>query len=294
MGENFKDSTVESLNSRVHLKNEELDFSDEHKKVFDKWIDRECLSRCLQANAFMNLQEEDLLEKTLEQIFATIDWRVSFKVDQIDPNKLGPSLRCGEAYLSPGRGKLGQPIFIFKKVPSRKQYDPNYVKAAVYLMEEAVRQMDSNCSMKKWIVLSDLRNWTPQNMLPLSLARELVSILQNHYRERLFRVYVINAPWYFNVTWNLLRPLMDPDTVKKIRFLSAPPQGTPLSTFFEEDIEITHLENHFGGELEFDFNFERDILGMTLSESMAVQRKLAEKQMVNIPRKDTRTRNAIW
>ena len=42
--------------------------------------------------------------------------------------------------------------------------------------------------------------------------------MQNHYPESMLKVYVVNAPRLFAVTWKLLTPLIDPVTVAKFSF----------------------------------------------------------------------------
>ncbi len=52
-------------------------------------------------------------------------------------------------------------------------------------------------------------------------------MFQNHYPQRLFRMYSINAPTLFNATYAMLSPFLSPLTKSKIHFLTT---GTPAFT----------------------------------------------------------------
>lgn len=290
--------------------------SEEELTMFKKWATDACLERSLQANAFMKdtVSEWELLELTATQVIKTVKWRVEFGVEQIEPSSLESVLVPGEVYLSPGRARHGQPVFVNIKSAEKQDYSSQYVTACVYLMEMAIKGMDNpDCSVQKWIVLTDLNSWSPVNMLPINIARELVDILQNHYRERLEKVYVMNAPWYFSLFWNIVSPLMDPDTKTKISFVGAPSlqqkggnlkgvavQDTSamnsysskvtentgsddvanrkigqLSDGIHADIDAQNLEAHFGGRLEYKFDFYRDVLNL----DSAAQNKMRNERI---------------
>ena len=59
---------------------------------------------------------------------------------------------------------------------------------------------------------------------PMKTSRATLSILQNHYPERLHRFLLLNVPTIFSVFWNAIRPFIDPVTRKKIVFVKGSPE----------------------------------------------------------------------
>jgi len=93
--------------------------------------------------------------------------------------------------------------------------------------------------------LIDFKGWSLKKSSPLSVARETASIFQNHYPERLNYCILYNPPRIFEAFLTLVKPFLDPNTVKKIKFVY--PKNSEsmkiLSDQFEEDVVKTTFEN---------------------------------------------------
>jgi hypothetical protein len=50
-------------------------------------------------------------------------------------------------------------------------------------------------------------------------VRAIVALMQAHYIERSYRIYVINAPFWFTVPWKAISALLRPSTRLKVRTL---------------------------------------------------------------------------
>jgi hypothetical protein len=68
-------------------------------------------------------------------------------------------------------------------------------------------------------------------------------ISQNHYPERLGKLYIINAPWGFSGVFAVVKRFLDPVTVAKIHVLGGSYQKELLSQVPEEN-----LPSEFGGK----------------------------------------------
>lgn len=52
------------------------------------------------------------------------------------------------------------------------------------------------------------------------LARIFLEVSERHYPERLAMFLCINAPPLFSGLWRIVEPIVDPDTRRKIKFVS--------------------------------------------------------------------------
>lgn len=71
------------------------------------------------------------------------------------------------------------------------------------------------------------------------------AISQDHYPERLGRLYIINAPWGFSSVFSVVKGFLDPVTVEKIHVLGAGYQKELLGQIPQEN-----LPKAFGGTCE--------------------------------------------
>lgn len=95
--------------------------------------------------------------------------------------------------------------------------------------------------------------YSVSNAPTMTVTRETLSAVQNHYPERLHRAYLINPPIMFNVLWNLAKPFIDSVTRKKILFIS----GKKVIKKLRDDYDVRCLEKCVGGEDSRDFDSDQ-------------------------------------
>ena len=94
----------------------------------------------------------------------------------------------------------------------------------------------------------------------MKTARATLSILQDHYPERLHRFVLLHAPALFSGFFKMISPFIDPVTKAKIAFVtgSAAVQAATLA----ESFGLSKWEAHLGGSTDFvwsaDAYFARD------------------------------------
>lgn len=71
------------------------------------------------------------------------------------------------------------------------------------------------------------------------------AISQDHYPERLGKMYIINAPWGFASAFSFIKGFLDPVTVAKIHVL-----GSGYQTELLNQIPAENLPKQFGGKCE--------------------------------------------
>lgn len=130
----------------------------------------------------------------------------------------------------------GRPIVWLRPSRENTKPSPRQVRHLIWQLERAIDIMPEG--VNKLALVVDYKGANNNNNPPLSTAKEVINILQNHYCERLGRAVVINVPWYLNSFFSLLKPFLDPATKDKIQFN---PEMTNL-------VNTEQLDAEFGGE----------------------------------------------
>uniref|UniRef100_A0A7S3YDN9 CRAL-TRIO domain-containing protein n=1 Tax=Heterosigma akashiwo TaxID=2829 RepID=A0A7S3YDN9_HETAK len=270
---------IELLRSRLEAKiqNGEFLLSQEEQQTYQEYVDDECLRRYLVSTRQLAAQPDLQLESSAAQIIETVRWRVDNSIRSLGSEEDIQALRSGELFLSPGVGREGQPILVSVKSSSKLDYtNPAYMRSVLFLLEKATHRLHQ-ASMKKWIIVCDLQEWTPANSMPMNIAIDLAKILQAHYCQLLHKVYIINMPWIFNSVINLLSPFIHQDVREKIVFI----RGQNAMDCVSDEISPDDLHVEYGGKLHHSFDFNTDILGMEqiLGKSIQHQRSTANADM---------------
>jgi hypothetical protein len=93
------------------------------------------------------------------------------------------------------------------------------VRFLVYNLERAIA-VTEKCGLEKINLMIDYEGFRIRDSPPMSTNKWVISVLQDHYPERLYRGYVVNPGFFFRVVINLLRPFLDPVTKDKIQLCS--------------------------------------------------------------------------
>lgn len=83
----------------------------------------------------------------------------------------------------------------------------------------------------------------------IEYCKQLFTIDEKYYPERLYKTYLINAPWYFTALYRLVSPWIDPKTATKIVVL-----GSDYLDTIREDIDDSEIPVEYGGTNE-DFRW---------------------------------------
>jgi hypothetical protein len=87
-------------------------------------------------------------------------------------------------------------------------------------------------------------------------VKQASDISQNHYPERLGKLYLINAPWGFSSVFSAVKGFLDPVTVSKIHVLGSGYQKELLSQVPAENLPV-----EFGGSCKCEGGCELSDMG---------------------------------
>lgn len=71
----------------------------------------------------------------------------------------------------------------------------------VYLVENAILNLPEDQEQMAWLI--DFTGWSLSTSVPIKCAREIASILQNHYPERLGVAFLYCPPRVFEAFWKV-------------------------------------------------------------------------------------------
>lgn len=98
--------------------------------------------------------------------------------------------------------------------------------------------------------LLDYVGYTRSNQPPWKVSLATLSIVQNHYPERLGRAVNFKPPLLFEIFWKAIRPFVDPVTKEKLIFLSSKMNTDEYSAEMEKYFNLDHIDECMGGTLD--------------------------------------------
>eukprot|EP00911_Craspedida_sp_UC1_P002411 UC1_evm1s1800 len=119
-----------------------------------------------------------------------------------------------------GVNDQGQPVLLIRvSLWNPHQYDVDeYVRLICYFNMLAYGMMEHGVS--RWVVIFDMAGWSLWMAKYLSFIKQLVSITQDQFPERLASVFLMGSPWIFKASWKLIQPWLDKVTASKVHFVS--------------------------------------------------------------------------
>eukprot|EP00322_Chrysochromulina_rotalis_P028660 CAMPEP_0115865858 /NCGR_PEP_ID=MMETSP0287-20121206/19939_1 /TAXON_ID=412157 /ORGANISM="Chrysochromulina rotalis, Strain UIO044" /LENGTH=321 /DNA_ID=CAMNT_0003320385 /DNA_START=13 /DNA_END=978 /DNA_ORIENTATION=- len=168
------------------------------------------------------------VERAHSALQATLKWRGGRDFDTLQPARI--CRWCAEAdedkhcFFSVGQDvKRGWEVFY--SCPSRGVLkDPE--SAAHHTFIELERAFERS---PKFLMLVDLHGLGMRDLDPRT-AVYIVRGLMAHYPERIGQVAILDAPWVFSVTWEMLKTIVDEKAAAKALML----RGDAMNAYFEE------------------------------------------------------------
>jgi hypothetical protein len=89
-------------------------------------------------------------------------------------------------------------------------------------VENLLSHMDDASSLGTWVYLFDAQGLDKMEMPNIQLMRKFNKTVQERYRGKMVRVYIINKNWAFELVFNLLKPFMSKENKDLYIFCSSP------------------------------------------------------------------------
>jgi hypothetical protein len=180
------------------------------------------------------------LEATKSMLQNHLEWRAKIKPEEVLAAGLAVRSGCWR-YL--GLGRQGSPVLwcnVGRWNPH--EYDIDIYQRLVASNNHIAESVMSQGSTTT-IVLFDMKNWAMWHANYLSYISHLCDISQNHYPERLNKIFLVNTPIMFRATWALVKMMLAQKTIDKVVFVTEDVAETLM-----EYIPAEVLPQSYGGE----------------------------------------------
>lgn len=201
-----------------------------------------CLYRYLRATNWNKRKAGKMIKDTLK-------WREQYKPQQVKWEEIAKEAETGKIYRANFRDKDGRTVLVMRPGVENTSQLEGQIRYLVYCMENAIMNLPLDQEQMVWLV--DFEGWN-MSMIPLLTARETAHVLQNHYPERLAYAILYNPPKVFEMFWNVVKPFLDPNTQKKVKFVYT--KDGESQKLMESLFDLDKLECAFGGRSTCRFN----------------------------------------
>jgi hypothetical protein len=149
------------------------------------WLTRECLLRYLRATKWN-------VDDSAKRLLATLAWRREYGLDGFTPEYISPEQETGKQMII-GFDRQGRPCQYLN--PGRQNTDasPRQIHHLFYMVERVTDMMPPGVETMSLMINFKPSKKRQNTSVPVSTAREVLHILQNHYPERLGKALIING-----------------------------------------------------------------------------------------------------
>lgn len=222
-----------------------------------RFVNDACLCRYLRARQWSP-------RRAMKALTATLRWRARARPESISYDDVEDEGASGKQYVA-GRDKRGRNVLVMRPGRENTREHAGNIRFLVYTLENATWR-DSPASdpprgafvshdAEKLVILIDFTGWTLATAPPMKTSRETLSILQDHFPERLAVAVCYNPPWIFAVFWKAISPFIDPATYRKIRFVN--PKRAKEMNRMRAMFDMSVIDEDMGGRRDATFDPER-------------------------------------
>ncbi|XP_062207931.1 uncharacterized protein LOC133909493 [Phragmites australis] len=240
-GTTEKNLTLEEQQERINELRKDLG---EHSSVaIQDFLADASLSRFLRARSW-NVQKASKLLK------AAVKWRLAFKPETICWEDISQEAETGKIYRADYKDKHGRTVLVLRPGLENTSSATGQIKYLVYSLEKAIMNLTED--QEKMVWLTDFQSWT-LGSIPLKVTRETVNVLQDCYPERLGLAILYNPPRIFESFWKIVKPFLDHETRKKVKFVYS--NDKESQKIMADVFDMDKLDSVFGGKNPAGFEY---------------------------------------
>lgn len=210
-----------------------------------KYCSDACLRRYLEARDWN-------VEKANKMLLGSIKWRATFNPEEIRWHQVAHEGETGKVSKANFHDRMGRTVLIMRPGMQNTTSPEGNIRHLVYLIENAILNLPEGQEQMSWLI--DFNGWSFNTNIPISTARDITYVLQNHYPERLAIVILYNPPKIFEAFYKIVKYFVDPKTSQKINFVYPNNKASMelMQTFFDTE----NLPSEFGGKATLKYDHE--------------------------------------
>ncbi|KAF8724148.1 hypothetical protein HU200_021164 [Digitaria exilis] len=190
------------------------------------------------------------VQKASKMMKAAVKWRLAFKPENICWEDIAQEAETGKIYRADYKDKHGRTVLVLRPGLENTTSATGQIKYLVYSLEKAIMNLTED--QEKMVWLTDFQCWT-LGSTPLKVTRETVNVLQDCYPERLGLAILYNPPRIFESFWKIVRPFLDHETRKKVKFVYS--NDKESQKIMAEVFDMDELDSAFGGNNPATFEY---------------------------------------
>lgn len=101
------------------------------------------------------------------------------------------------------------------------------------------RKLFYNGKVENWIILLDICGKGILNF-PFKMLIKLISLTAVNFRNTLFKIFILNPSISLNTSWNIIKGVIDPDTITNINILNSKNFHQMFEFIDKSQLEIRH------------------------------------------------------
>ena len=197
------------------------------------WLTRECLLRYLRASKWNG-------PHAVTRLQATLSWRREFKVESHTADYISEENETGKQVIF-GYDNEGRPCLYLNPHLQNTKGREKQMQHLVFMLERCIDLTPPG--QETLAILVDFKQSRKGENPSVAQGRQTLSILQNHYPERLGNACVKNVPWIVWGFFKLINPFIDPLTREKMKF----------DVDMRKIVPPEQLMKVYGGDAEFEY-----------------------------------------
>lgn len=200
------------------------------------WLSRECILRYLRASKWV-------VPTAITRLQATLIWRREYGVEAHTADYISEENETGKQVLL-GFDYQGRPCLYLNPHKQNTKRSDKQIQHLVFMLERCIDLMPPG--QETLALLVNFKESRSGENASIGQGRQTISILQNHYPERLGRALVQNVPWLVRGFFTAIGPFIDPQTKEKLKFDENLRQLVPPQ----------QLIKAYSGDVEFQYEHE--------------------------------------